>query len=380
MDKSPENSRDRKWTLVVNDVDRYHPPLSDWMEETFSFLPRWRRDDGQVSLAHAGGGIGPHVDNYDVFLIQVSGKRVWEIGCDLVSVEHEMDSLVEGIDVRILRDWEEVRDRGGAVQVELSPGDILYLPPRFAHCGTALSNSCMTLSVGCRAPSASDILSCMAQRISETLTGCSVRRYEDPDLLDQFVEASDNLTTPPFKPGHITDEAKAQMKKLVKDAVNEIVDDDNLWDELIGKLVTESNRPRDNYPVPILLPDGTPFDEDWNNSLGVWGDARLAVETVLGGSGALYHAEGVAFSFSSVLDERSLKTHHRLFANGEMFEIVSDANNELYSLSCICDKRRLTRESLSSSSEHASAQMPPIEVIQVLEILVSNGLLYGSDE
>jgi 50S ribosomal protein L16 3-hydroxylase len=69
-----------KWTLLVNDVDRYIPSLSHWIEDEFGFLPRWRRDDAQVSIAHTGGGIGPHVDNYDVFLAQGSGQRSWQVG------------------------------------------------------------------------------------------------------------------------------------------------------------------------------------------------------------------------------------------------------------------------------------------------------------
>ena len=69
---SAENTKStrRRETLVVNDIDRFYPPLADWMYDTFHFLPNWRMDDGQISLAEEGGGIGPHVDNYDVFLIQ----------------------------------------------------------------------------------------------------------------------------------------------------------------------------------------------------------------------------------------------------------------------------------------------------------------------
>ena len=63
----------------MNDVDRFYPPLADWMRETFRFLPSWRMDDGQVSLASTGGGIGTHVDDYDVFLVQMSGSRTWRV-------------------------------------------------------------------------------------------------------------------------------------------------------------------------------------------------------------------------------------------------------------------------------------------------------------
>ena len=116
-----------KRTLVVNDIDRFYPPLADWIHDNFNFLPNWRMDDGQISLAEELGGIGPHVDNYDVFLIQMSGRRRWQVGCNELSVKMEMDRSIPDIDVRILNDW------GVNAEFEewiLNPGDILYLPPR----------------------------------------------------------------------------------------------------------------------------------------------------------------------------------------------------------------------------------------------------------
>jgi len=92
----------KPWTLVVNDVDRYIPKVGTWMDETFAFLPRWRRDDAQVSLAPVGGGIGPHVDNYDVFLVQTSGARTWSIGTRTLPVQQEFDALLPDLPVRIL--------------------------------------------------------------------------------------------------------------------------------------------------------------------------------------------------------------------------------------------------------------------------------------
>ena len=99
------NSNERRETLVVNDVDRFYPPLADWMFDAFRILPNWRMDDGQISLAEEGGGIGPHVDNYDVCLIQMSGTRAWQVGKRLISAQEELDRQIEGLDVRVLRDW-----------------------------------------------------------------------------------------------------------------------------------------------------------------------------------------------------------------------------------------------------------------------------------
>ncbi|KAL3779767.1 hypothetical protein ACHAW5_010765 [Stephanodiscus triporus] len=185
----------RRRTLVVNDVDRYHPPLADWMYETFDFLPNWRMDDGQISLAETGGGIGPHVDDYDVFLIQMAGTRTWRVGRRRIGAREERDRTIDGLDVRVLGNWnidhddddddegegkeeEEGDERGGSDELIIArPGDMLYLPPRISHCGTATSDDCMTLSVGCRAPSASDLISKLTERLSLPGGGHCVRSF-----------------------------------------------------------------------------------------------------------------------------------------------------------------------------------------------------------
>lgn len=127
----PENdsndSTRKKRTLVVNDIDRFYPPLADWMHDIFNFLPNWRMDDGQISLAEEIGGIGPHVDNYDVFLIQMSGRRRWQVGKHELTAKDELDRSIPDLDLRILDNWgvdAEFKDW------TLNPGDMLYLPPR----------------------------------------------------------------------------------------------------------------------------------------------------------------------------------------------------------------------------------------------------------
>ena len=116
-------------------------------------------DDGQISLANIGGGIGPHVDDYDVFLIQMSGRREWSVGRRFISVKEEAERLVEGLDVRVLKDTIDNDSSGEVTTVVLEPGDVLYLPPRVGHCGTALTDGCMTLSVGMKSPSSKELIS-----------------------------------------------------------------------------------------------------------------------------------------------------------------------------------------------------------------------------
>ena len=137
---------DSHWTVLVQEVNAHHEKtaeLLDW----FSFIPNWRVDDIMVSYAVDKGGVGPHTDNYDVFLIQGLGKRRWKINYTPVEEEH----LVEDLDIRILSDFTADEEW------VLEPGDMLYLPPKIAHYGIA-EGECMTLSIGFRTPSHREIL------------------------------------------------------------------------------------------------------------------------------------------------------------------------------------------------------------------------------
>jgi 50S ribosomal protein L16 3-hydroxylase len=336
-------------TLVVNDVDRFDPSLSDWMDRIFSFIPRWRRDDAQVSLANRYGGIGPHVDNYDVFLIQTSGRREWQIGVNKVSAQDELDWAVPGISVRILQDWDQRKKESFVLEA----GDMLYLPPRVPHCGTAMSDKCMTLSVGCRAPSATELVSRLAEGLSESVAPRAVDRYQDLDLLLQTGKSHE-----------LTDNIKKKMKLLAMNAVQEVLDNDDQWDALVGRLVTESKRPREDYPLSLS-------DTQWKDDLGVWGIPDAAVEAVRNGEGVLFRAEGVSAAYSKVHD-----TMYRLFMNGLAFDVVvAEEEREAVEslLSAIAGEPALTSETLSPLSHQ------PV-VLELLENLVDRGLLYGTAE
>lgn len=132
-----------RWTLLVQGVDRVLPAARELLQH-FSFIPWARFDDFMVSYAPSGGGVGPHFDSYDVFLLQLQGERRWR-----VSPQRDL-SLVEDAPLRILR-----RFRPSNEWV-LHPGDLLYLPPRYAHDGIAVT-ACITCSIGFRAPGAQEI-------------------------------------------------------------------------------------------------------------------------------------------------------------------------------------------------------------------------------
>lgn len=159
---------DSHWTLLIQEVDRLVPAVRD-MLRAVDFLPKWRLDDVMISYAANGGGVGAHIDNYDVFLLQGHGRRRWQI--NTTPVEEEV--LIEDIDVSILADFEADRDW------VLEPGDMLYLPPRIAHYGVA-EGECMTFSIGCRAPSKQDILGAILEQALMDVDPDD--RYADPTL------------------------------------------------------------------------------------------------------------------------------------------------------------------------------------------------------
>ena len=170
---------ERDWTLLVQAVDQFVPEVADLLDR-FRFLPTWRIDDIMISYAAPGGGVGPHYDNYDVFLLQGYGKRRWRVG------QHcTVDSpLLDHPDLRILADF-DCQD-----EWVLEPGDMLYIPPGIAHDGIA-ETDCMTISVGFRAPSHQEVLvhftDYLAHLLSddERYTDAGISLPQDPAAIDQ---------------------------------------------------------------------------------------------------------------------------------------------------------------------------------------------------
>jgi 50S ribosomal protein L16 3-hydroxylase len=156
----------RGWTLLVQGVENHLVEARELLA-LFSFIPYARQDDVMVSIAPPGGGVGPHFDSYDVFLLQTHGERRWRL-----SAQSDL-RLVEGAPLKILERF--VPDEA----FDVRPGDVLYLPPQYAHDGVALSNS-LTCSVGFRAPSRQEICQGFLAWLQDAieLTG----RYADRDL------------------------------------------------------------------------------------------------------------------------------------------------------------------------------------------------------
>jgi len=200
--------RDSPWTLLVQAVDHYIPAVAE-LRQLVSFLPRWRLDDVMVSYAVDGGSVGPHYDNYDVFLLQGEGERRWQLGqlCDSRS------PLLPHEELRILADFACVEE------YVLGPGDILYVPPGMAHWGVA-QGECTTFSIGFRAPRINDMVSRWADSLLERL---------DPE--DFY---SDGDIGPATRAGEIRPRDLERVRAQVSAAVDQAMD--NHW---FGAIVTE---------------------------------------------------------------------------------------------------------------------------------------------
>jgi len=146
---------DVDWTLLVQNVEQFHPQTGALLRH-FDFTPRWLMDDIMVSYSAPGGSVGPHIDNYHVFLVQGEGRRRWKVGHEPIQNER----YIAGLDFKILE------NTFAGDEVELGLGDILYLPPRFGHEGTTLERA-LTFSVGFLGPKQSALFSSYGQYLSE---------------------------------------------------------------------------------------------------------------------------------------------------------------------------------------------------------------------
>jgi 50S ribosomal protein L16 3-hydroxylase len=204
---------ERDWTLLVQAVDQFVPEVAELIEQ-FKFLHKWRIDDVMVSFAVPGGGVGPHFDNYDVFLLQGFGKRRWQVG----QMCNSDSPMLQHADLKILAEFVKTEEW------VLEPGDMLYLPPLLAHCGTA-EDDCMTYSVGFRAPSAAEVLTHFTDFLGQFLP--DEERYSDADA------------QPTSDPTQIQHDALDRLKALL----TEHMSDERLLMTWFGQFMTEPKYP-----------------------------------------------------------------------------------------------------------------------------------------
>ena len=196
------------WTLLVQGVDMLHDGVHQLLQQ-FRFVPDARLDDLMISYASAGGGVGPHCDSYDVFLLQASGRRRWRIGAQ------KDISVREDLPLKILNHFAPTQT------FDLAAGDMLYLPPRYAHEGVALDNDCQTYSIGFRAPSREELARELLHRIADEV--------EDETLYADRAQAAS--AQPGLIPSALQDFADAAVAKALKDR--------NLMQQILGEYLTE---------------------------------------------------------------------------------------------------------------------------------------------
>jgi 50S ribosomal protein L16 3-hydroxylase len=226
------------WTLLVQGVDLQHDAVHDLMNQ-FRFVPDARLDDLMISYASDGGGVGPHYDSYDVFLLQTLGRRRWRIG------RQKDKSLQPGVPLKILANFEPDQE------FVLEPGDMLYLPLLHAHDGIAMGE-CMTYSIGFRSPSRSELARELLQRLAEGAEDAvGVCVYRDP--LQPAVD----------QPGEIP----AQLLEFARAALQDALKDPLALGRALGEYLTEPKAnvwfegPQDGLtPAPVKAQEPVRLD------------------------------------------------------------------------------------------------------------------------
>ncbi len=286
----PFSSRDfttlppEDWTLLVQAVDHFIPEAEDLLR-LFDFIPRWRIDDLMISYACKGGGVGPHYDNYDVFLIQAQGQRLWHIGGHY----NEQSPICSGLPVRILQNFMPQQSW------LLEAGDILYVPPGIGHHGIAASNDCLTCSVGFRAPSHLDILREYTDYLGEKLNEST--RYSDPGL----------------KPAHNTGEISAEVFSTLKTVLSQYIENQSDLEDWFGRYITT---PKYDFP------DYQPHNEE-NPSYNI-----DELKEFLASGGCMQRNLNSRFAFIKQ------QKQHALYVNGEKIESVPDNDSLIETLCC----------------------------------------------
>ncbi len=216
------------WTLMVQGVDAHIEEAAALMK-AFDFIPHWRMDDLLVSFSQPGAGVGAHVDQYDVFIIQGKGQRRWQVGAkpEQLNQHYPHPKLQQSDEFAPL------------IDVLLNPGDVLYIPPGFPHKGESIS-PCMNYSVGFRAPQQMELVQAIADDLLDT--GKPTQRFVDPKRADNQ------------QPAAISEHDMAALKQLLTDYVaNPKVD------EVLTQYLSKQTDSLDNYAMedPLCIEELT---------------------------------------------------------------------------------------------------------------------------
>ena len=295
------------WSLLVHDAEKQLPELHAIIEP-FRFIPDWRIDDLMISYAAPGGSVGPHSDDYDVFLLQGLGRKRWQIDTKPTAA----DKILPETELRILTDFTAEREW------ILEPGDILYLPPKIAHHGIAL-DSCLTYSIGFRAPGMRDLVGGFLAYLMDDLDPDA--RYADPDLSVQ-----DN-------PGEITATALSKVRNCL---LQQLSTDAGMIESWFGRFITE--------PKPGF--EAVPAEK---------GLSAAQIETHLSSGGRLTRNPGSRFAY---VDHGSGET--ALFVDGQEFVLGPEA---AFLAPLLCRYRTLDAARLQSALTQPAAHALLVDLI-----------------
>ncbi|KLN95940.1 cupin domain-containing protein [Moellerella wisconsensis] len=215
--ESYDHLGEENWSILVQAVDHWHHPSAALMKP-FRVLSDWRMDDLMVSYSVPGGGVGPHLDQYDVFIIQGAGRRQWRVGEKVPMKQHcpHPDLL-------------QVQPFDAIIDEEMEPGDILYIPPGFPHEGYAIEPS-LNYSVGFRAPNSRELLSSFADYLIANELGSY--RYSDPDL-----SFRDN-------PAEILQGEQIKLREMMESLISE----PEIFRKWLGTFISQSRHELDIAP------------------------------------------------------------------------------------------------------------------------------------
>jgi 50S ribosomal protein L16 3-hydroxylase len=299
------------WTLLVQGVD-LHEAAGHALLQQFRFVPDARMDDLMISFATPGGGVGPHFDSYDVFLLQASGRRRWRIG------RQKDFSLQTDVPLKILQNFEPEEE------FVLEAGDMLYLPPRYAHDGIAEADTgpdgksadCMTYSIGFRCPVQSELAAEMLHRLAEFSEGETA-----PDEEGKQPTGLPRMYRDPTQPATATPAALPEcLVSFARQAVLEALKDPLVLACALGEHMTE--------PKPTVWFDEP--EQPWDAEAAKAGQSTLALDA----------------------RTRMMYDSDHVFINGESYRAKGADARLMYRLA---DQRHLAASDLRKASKSAIA-------------------------
>lgn len=250
------------YSLLVSECEKWIPEFAELLDQ-FRFIPDWRIDDLMMSYAPSGGSVGPHSDEYDVFLLQAMGSRKWQYTNNRV----DSPDLIPGLDLAIMQNFKADQE------VVLIPGDMLYLPPGIAHHGVAI-DACMTISIGFRAPTAIEVLESFSLEVARQES--ATERYCDPDLETNR---------------HFAEITKKEIGRFREMILSVLEQPEDMWIDSVGKLLSDSIT-GDNDPEKLSF---TGADELFNNSWMVNPESRMLYHR--GDTDIAFYCNGQVYRF-----------------------------------------------------------------------------------